>query len=62
MPVAVANITDATDVSVGATHACALIGDGTVECWGRNGNGQLGNGTTSNSSMPVTVSDIAPAH
>ena len=37
----------ALQVSVGAEHACALLDNGSVKCWGRNQNGVTGQGTTS---------------
>jgi len=47
------------DIAAGWLHACAVVRSGTsggdVYCWGYNGDGQLGNGTTTNSAVPVLV-------
>ena len=39
----------------GNGYSLALADDGTVYAWGQNNYGQLGNGTTTNSSVPVAV-------
>ena len=57
-PVAVSGITGAGAITTGAYHTCALLGNGTLRCWGRNSQGQLGNGTLTRSSTPVTVGGI----
>jgi hypothetical protein len=61
IPVTVTGISTATTVAAGERHACAGLADGTVRCWGRNLDGQLGNGTTNPSSTPVTVTGISTA-
>lgn len=42
----------------GDDHSCAMLANGTVKCWGWNGNGQLGDGTHTNRATPVTVLDF----
>jgi alpha-tubulin suppressor-like RCC1 family protein len=55
-PVQVANIgVDVQQVATGEHHTCALKGDGTLWCWGRNAQGQLGDGTNTNRALPVQV-------
>jgi alpha-tubulin suppressor-like RCC1 family protein len=38
-------LTNVRQVAVGWSHSCALMLDGTVQCWGRNDLGELGDGT-----------------
>lgn len=39
----------------GIAHACALATDGTVYCWGWNGAGQVGDGSTTTRLTPVPI-------
>ncbi|MEO5913683.1 MAG: cadherin-like beta sandwich domain-containing protein [Luteolibacter sp.] len=42
-------------IAAGYSHSLALCSDGVVVAWGENSYGQLGNGSTTNSSVPVVV-------
>lgn len=44
-----------TQISAGNSHTVALGSDGSAWAWGNNGNGQLGDGTNTSSSLPVRV-------
>ena len=55
VPVPVTGISTATQVSAGEYHSCALLQDGTAQCWGAAAFGQIGDGTTADTSIPVTV-------
>ena len=69
LPVEVAGITNAEMVSAGNAYTCALISDGTIECWGVNESGELGDGSYNHghggdedySPTPVQVSGITSA-
>ncbi|MEM7129910.1 MAG: hypothetical protein AAF702_26490 [Chloroflexota bacterium] len=62
-PVAVHDLAGAlADISSGGYHTCVLAGDentpGGVQCWGYNFYGQLGDGTITDRSIPVDVSNL----
>jgi alpha-tubulin suppressor-like RCC1 family protein len=47
-----------SSVSAGNLHTCAVKTDGSVWCWGSNGNGQLGNGGTTDRASPVRITGL----
>jgi alpha-tubulin suppressor-like RCC1 family protein len=49
------------DVALGVASACAVLSDGTAECWGFNQVGQLGDGTTTMRLGPTKVVGITGA-
>ena len=45
-------------IAGGGEHSIALKSDGTVWTWGKNGRGQLGNGKSKDSTVPVQVKNL----
>ena len=58
VPVNVFGLTGVTAITAGADHTCALLSGGTVQCWGYNLYGQLGNGSPYPAIVPVSVSGL----
>ncbi len=56
-------LSNASTVSAGAHHGCALLSGGRIECWGDNRSGQLGNGKANEypNYFPVRVKGIGSA-
>ena len=59
VPVAVSGLgSGVVAIAAGGSHTCALTTASGAQCWGRNINGELGNNSTANSPVPVTVSGL----
>jgi alpha-tubulin suppressor-like RCC1 family protein len=52
-------IANVTNIVAAPAHTCALLKNGTAECWGLNAFGQLGDGTLTNRLRPVVVKNVA---
>lgn len=57
-PVEVQGLTNVSTLRSGGRFSCALTSAGAVWCWGDNSSGQLGNGGTNPSAVPVQVSGL----
>ena len=57
--VTVSGLRDATAISAADGYTCAVRSTGGVVCWGSNGDGVLGDGTTTMRSRPVVVKGLA---
>jgi alpha-tubulin suppressor-like RCC1 family protein len=61
-PQTVKGITSAISITAGSMHSCAVLANGTMKCWGKNFDGQIGNGAASTNVLtPVTVVGLAGA-
>ncbi|MEX2237652.1 MAG: hypothetical protein WEB00_08975 [Dehalococcoidia bacterium] len=61
-PVAVVGLNNVKAISAGGEHALALLTDATVMAWGRNSEGQIGNGTSgfgTHPASPVAVQNLS---
>jgi alpha-tubulin suppressor-like RCC1 family protein len=60
-PQFVHNISTAIKAVPGGYHTCAILSDHSVQCWGRNQDGQVGNGdSTTDVGLPTPVIGLGP--
>jgi len=57
-PTPVLGLAGATSLSAHWQHACAILADGTLLCWGNNASGQIGDGTLALRPQPVAVQNL----
>jgi alpha-tubulin suppressor-like RCC1 family protein len=58
-PTALSTLTSGvTQIAIGGSFTCALLSTGGIKCWGWNVSGQLGDGTTTDSSTPTSLSTL----
>src|SRR5690606_12825203 len=50
---------DVVDIDTGLDATCAVIAGGALRCWGENGRGQLGDGSTTDRYVPTDVSGLS---
>lgn len=61
LPATVPGLSRVVSISARADHTCALVSSGQVYCWGSNGLGQLGIGTTLDRPVATAVTGLADA-
>ena len=59
-PVTIKGIQNAVQVSVGYSHACAVLRTGSVKCWGENDYGEIGDGKMWNGNPDNVLTDLSP--
>jgi alpha-tubulin suppressor-like RCC1 family protein len=57
-PAAVGDLSGVTEIAAGSEHSLAVLSGGTVVGWGYNPDGQLGDNSNVNSSVPVAVAGL----
>ena len=62
LPKTVQNLSSVSELAVGGFHNCAIFPDRSVKCWGRNQDGQIGNGDSTTDVSPPSqpVSGLGP--
>jgi Raf kinase inhibitor-like YbhB/YbcL family protein len=59
IPTAISTLTSGvTQIAAGCIHTCALLSTGGVKCWGYNGFGEIGDGTTTNRLIPTALTTL----
>ncbi len=56
-PTAVSGLTTVAEVAAGGRFSCARLTDGTIQCWGFDLNGELGDGTMTAHGLPCTIDE-----
>ena len=51
----------AEEIALGMGHTCARLVSDTLECWGGNSSGQLGNGGATDQALPQAVQGLSGA-